>query len=459
MFKKIIIYGIGTFFSKLLVFLMIPVYTRVLSPSEYGYYDVLLSNVQLVATIAFMEVWSGIIRFMFDDKDVYSPVKTFINLLPLFLLLYVVFFFLFSHFFVVRFFWIAFFYGISYLFFSTMNSICRGLGRNVDYIISGAISSVVSCGLNFVFLVFFHKSIGSMFIALIIGYLCGIMYVELRTHALIIAIKKSNNWAKMKEMLVYCFPLMINTFSYSFLSVFNKNLIMGRLGETSSGYYAVAEKVSVILSVLISIYQLAWQEEAYAFAKSENKNEIYSYYLNQFIKCIGLLVPIYMLVCYFAMPIISGAKFNESLKLIPLFVIQVYIGSISSLLCIIISANKKSMQILFSMVLGAIVNTSLVGFLIPKFGVLASNISLCIGLSVCALARYFFARQFAVLKVNLMWFCVVFISFVFTYILFQINNSFLVFVSLMFLVMVWFIVNSKEIKGYIEKIFCRYGKK
>ena len=117
MFKKIIIYGIGTFFSKLLVFLMIPVYTRVLSPSEYGYYDVLLSNVQLVATIAFMEVWSGIIRFMFDDKDVYSPVKTFINLLPLFLLLYVVFFFLFSHFFVVRFFGIAFFYGISYLFF------------------------------------------------------------------------------------------------------------------------------------------------------------------------------------------------------------------------------------------------------------------------------------------------------------------------------------------------------
>ncbi|WP_041610440.1 oligosaccharide flippase family protein [Treponema brennaborense] len=144
MLKKILIYGIGTFFSKILVFIMIPFYTRVLSPADYGYYDVLLSNMQLIVAIAFMEVWSGIIRFMFDDEDAYSPIKTFISLLPVFALLYVAVFSVFSCFFIIRFPVIAFCYGIAYLFFFVMNSVCRGLGRNIDYVISGAISTTVS---------------------------------------------------------------------------------------------------------------------------------------------------------------------------------------------------------------------------------------------------------------------------------------------------------------------------
>ena len=37
MFKKIVIYGLGTFFSKILVFLLVPLYTHVFSPTEYGY--------------------------------------------------------------------------------------------------------------------------------------------------------------------------------------------------------------------------------------------------------------------------------------------------------------------------------------------------------------------------------------------------------------------------------------
>lgn len=455
MLKKIFIYGIGIFFSKILVFMMIPVYTRVLSPSDYGYYDVLLSNIQLVTAISCMEVWSGIMRFMFDEEDAYIPVRTFINLLPFFLLLYTIFFFLFSHFFTIRFFCITFCYGISYLFFSVMNSICRGLRRNIDYIISGMISSVVANVLHFILLVIFQKSIDSMFLSLIVGYVCGILYVEFRTHSLVIAIKKEIPWEKLKEMLLYCFPLMVNTFSYSFLTFFNKNLILRYLGESVAGYYAVAEKIAVVLSVLISIYQLAWQEEAYSFAKDNRRDEIYSYHFNQYIKCVGLLIPIYMLICYFIVPLISGERFDEAISLIPLFVIQVYIGSISSFLCVIISANKKSMQILLSMSLGAITNSILMVGLIPNFGVLASNISLCIGLSVCAFLRFMFAQQFAALKVDLICFLGVLLEFLFAYILFKMSNVLSILIFLVIFSVVWFFININELKKYIEKILRR----
>ncbi|MDU3118284.1 MAG: hypothetical protein E7B18_00540 [Clostridium sp.] len=67
MLKKIIIYGLGTFSSKLLVFLVLPIYTRVIAPSDYGYFDVILTDTFLVSSIAFVEIWSGILRYFIDN--------------------------------------------------------------------------------------------------------------------------------------------------------------------------------------------------------------------------------------------------------------------------------------------------------------------------------------------------------------------------------------------------------
>lgn len=88
--KKMMIYGIGIFASKLLVFFMVPVYTRTFSVADYGYYDVIISNVQMIASISFIEIWSGIIRFMFDYKDCYKPLKIFRKLFPIFLVIYII---------------------------------------------------------------------------------------------------------------------------------------------------------------------------------------------------------------------------------------------------------------------------------------------------------------------------------------------------------------------------------
>ena len=48
MLKKVFIYGLGTFFSKVIVFLLVPIYTRALDPAEYGTYDVVYSTMQMM---------------------------------------------------------------------------------------------------------------------------------------------------------------------------------------------------------------------------------------------------------------------------------------------------------------------------------------------------------------------------------------------------------------------------
>ena len=82
MAKKILIYGLGIFFSKIIVFLLIPIYTRCFSTTDYGYYDVLVTNLTMLVSIAFIEVWSGTLRFMFDYENPYKPIKAVIKIIP-----------------------------------------------------------------------------------------------------------------------------------------------------------------------------------------------------------------------------------------------------------------------------------------------------------------------------------------------------------------------------------------
>lgn len=57
------IFAIGTFSSKVLVFLMLPYYTNILSTGEYGTVDALINVGQLMIPIASVGINNAVIRF------------------------------------------------------------------------------------------------------------------------------------------------------------------------------------------------------------------------------------------------------------------------------------------------------------------------------------------------------------------------------------------------------------
>lgn len=175
---------------------------------------------------------------MFDDEERYRPIKTFLMILPFLLILYGIAFWIFSLISEVKFPILSVLYGLCYLLFSVYNSICRGLNRNIDYVLSGVISTTLACGLGVLFVLVFHKGISSLLVSQIIGYSCAVIFMELRTKSIFRSFKVHTSKKNIKNMLLYCVPLMINSFSFLFLGTFNKNIVIGRLGETASGYYA-----------------------------------------------------------------------------------------------------------------------------------------------------------------------------------------------------------------------------
>ena len=59
---------ISNFSSKILVFLLVPLYTSVLSTAEYGTYDLAISTVTLLYPILTVNIVDAVMRFAMDKK-------------------------------------------------------------------------------------------------------------------------------------------------------------------------------------------------------------------------------------------------------------------------------------------------------------------------------------------------------------------------------------------------------
>ena len=68
LFKNVGILAISKFSSKLLIFLLIPLYTSVLSTKEYGIYDLIISTVQLVFPIITLNIVDGVMRYSMEKN-------------------------------------------------------------------------------------------------------------------------------------------------------------------------------------------------------------------------------------------------------------------------------------------------------------------------------------------------------------------------------------------------------
>ena len=76
LFSNTLIFGIGTFASKLLVFLLMPIYTAVLSEGEFGIADIVVQTANLLIPLVSIGITSAIIRFGLDAAVDKSSVFT-----------------------------------------------------------------------------------------------------------------------------------------------------------------------------------------------------------------------------------------------------------------------------------------------------------------------------------------------------------------------------------------------
>ncbi len=66
--KNMLLFTISSFGSKLISFLLVPLYTYVLNTQEYGTVDLLTSTVSLLIAILTVNVQDAVLRFTLDEN-------------------------------------------------------------------------------------------------------------------------------------------------------------------------------------------------------------------------------------------------------------------------------------------------------------------------------------------------------------------------------------------------------
>ena len=70
LFSTTIIYFIANFSTRILSFFLLPLYTKYLSPSDYGNIDLILTFAQFITPLITLNVTNAAFRFLIDENEV-----------------------------------------------------------------------------------------------------------------------------------------------------------------------------------------------------------------------------------------------------------------------------------------------------------------------------------------------------------------------------------------------------
>lgn len=397
------IYFVGTVLTKLITFLLLPLYTSYIKPADYGTYDLYNTYLSFLCSVLFLDIWAGIMRFMYDytGEEKKKPISCGLVIFSSSCVIYTIILLTASQFMDVEYVPVLFLYGILMNLQTLVGYIARGYGKTVLYTAAGLVGSVVTILFNVLLLVYFHMDYSALFIASCIGYVVNIVMVVIGVRVPHAFSVRNFDRQLFKEMLIFSLPLCLNSVAYWFLTSYNKVALVGALGTEANGYYAIASRFGSMITLFTTCFQMAWQE--LSFSKSAREDDLGDFYtkaINSYIKTMGAGLAVLIPVIYIIYPIMINRSYDTGKELVPMFLLGTILSTISSFLGNTFSAIKRNQLLFYTMAIGSIANVISVHLLLPVFGIQATNIALIIGFLIICVSRVLFLKREMTLRTD-----------------------------------------------------------
>lgn len=456
--KTSFIYLLGTVFSKAVMFLLLPIYTRYLTPSTYGLYDLSITYNTLVFSILYLDIFGVIMRFMYDfeGEEREKPIINGFIIFTASTILYAVIILTLNLFQVEGFnnpiYLIL--VGISTNLQQTVGFIARAFHKNKIFVVGGMVGTIITFCATFLFLVILNKNYEYIYISTTIGMLVSSIYIWNKTN-LFNKLKLTNiDFSLLKEMQKYALPLSVNSAAVWFLTGFNRFIISNQLSLSANGFYAVATKFSGVVNLVTTGFQMAFQEIVFEDSHQDRKSlgVFYTRSLNTYISFLICGISLALPFLNIVFPFIIDPNFSNAKVLIPLALLSAVFASLSSFLASMLSALKKTNYIFTTTVQAAIVNVVVVVIFINYLGVQAANISLVLGFGVIVFARLKLVNKFVNVRLdykNLFINLLIFLISSFVFIEFGIWANVVNIIVIIFLATIF---NKKLLLMFYEKI-------
>lgn len=402
LFNNIKYIFIGNFSSKILVFLLIPLYTSVLTTEEYGSYDLLYTSVQLLMPILSLNIIDAVTRYSLEMKrekqeEVFTVSLKYVIFSIIILCIGVLCGTIFFRESIVAKYAREFI--LLYITY-TINQLTIQFARGLDDVrgtaIAGVVGTVSMIAFNLFFLIGIKIGILGYFYANILSFGLQSIYLVKKDKMLkfitcdFLKLHKSDY---EKEMLVFCLPLIFTTLSWYINNLSDRYIVTFICGVAVNGIYSLSYKIPAILNSVQSIFIQAWQLSAIRGIENEEGvlffSKIYKIcHAIMVLLCSGLII-----FTPFIAKILFAKDFYIAWLFVPTLLLYVVFNTMSGIIGGVFSAKKDTGAFAKSAIAGAIINIVLNFILVYWKGAEGAALATVISSIVIWLMRYIYSLK------------------------------------------------------------------
>lgn len=407
-YKKLInnsiIFTVGSFGSRMISFLMVPLYTHFLSTREYGTVDLMNVTISLLIPILTLELGQTALRFLIDAKNITEENKIFSNIstqiiivtaLTLLALPILNYFNLFGSYTVM--FSILLLLRVGNDLYSQY---IRGIGRVKEFAINGILMTLVTVISNIVLLVFLNFKVEGYILSLILAALVSNIYLLYVSDG-IKRIKVYNpDKALFQEMLTFSLPIIPNTAMWWIINSSTRYFILYFVGAAGNGIYAIASKIPSIISMATGIFSQAWQLSSFEEYESGSKDEFYTKVFNIYSLFLLVAGSAILVILKPLISILVEDSYYESWQVAPFLILGVIYQSFSSFLGTNYTASKETKGTFTTSVYAGIISLITSFILIPNIGLIGAGVSSATSFFAMFILRLIDTQKYAKIKLN-----------------------------------------------------------
>lgn len=377
--KHTVIYGVADMLSRTVGFLMIPLYTHYLTPSDYGTLELLDLTTYIVGLFMAMGIAQAVVRYYYEYEEIEKKrqvisvalitiwVASVAVLAVLVLFSKQVSILVFKSPDYFRMFNIIFITLVIGLSNEIPQSVLRIEQKSVLYVTISVSKLILTLSLNILFIVKYDMGVmGILISGLISAIVAGIVLMIY----ILRQVKLTYSFDILKEMLKYSLPLMWSWFGMFVLNYGDRFLLQRLTDLANVGIYSLAYKFGILPNVIIlSPFLMIWAPKRFDLIKEPDARNIYSVIFTYFMFMeiyVGLGIGV---MIKDVISIVADPSYFEAYRYVILIVLAYIVYGAYIYVQFGVHVEKKTKHLAYSTLIGAALNVGLNYFLIERINV------------------------------------------------------------------------------------------
>ncbi len=257
LFKNTGVIAIGNMGTKLVSFLLLPFYTALLTTSEYGIIDYMISIALFCVPFVSLLMDESIFRFLIDCKgedDRKKVITTSIVIVIAGMLLFCVIGIPVMMVLNYEFTGYTTIYILLNAFFGILSALLRGTGRTDLFSLFNFLLGTIQIFLNVFLIAFLRLGLTGMLLSSVLGQGLVSICIMFKVRIWNLLDVRFIDARLAKEMFLYSLPLIPNKVSWTVINLSDRIIIMNVLGSSEAGLYAVAYKFPNLMDTVYGFF-------------------------------------------------------------------------------------------------------------------------------------------------------------------------------------------------------------